>query len=92
MNAPKRHDLRVWYVANPPRRAVHVYVRNMAEALAVLATIEAVTGYETVHGLRQEVETESGVQRFEPYVDSGYYWVDVDDWELDAVQEILDAA
>jgi hypothetical protein len=87
VTAPKTHDLYVWYTAEPPRKAVRIHVRNMAEALTVLAAIEATTAYETVNGIRREVAHHMGVRRFEAGV-----WEDVADWELDAVQDVLDAA
>lgn len=90
MKSPKLHDLRVWYIAEPPRKAIHIYVPDMAYALTVLATLEAVTAYETVHGIRWEVPFEAGVQRYELTPDSGI-WEDVAPWELDATQSVLDA-
>ncbi|MGW5519072.1 hypothetical protein [Nocardia africana] len=90
MKPPKLHDLRVWYTADPPRKAVHIHVPDMAYALTVLATFEAVTAYETVQGIRREVEFQAGVQRYELTPDGGM-WEDVDSWELDVTQEVLDA-
>jgi hypothetical protein len=87
MKLPKLNDLRVWYTPDPPKLATHIHVRNLAEALTALVTIEAITAYESVWGIRREVQFECGVQRFEP----GEGWVDVEDWELAAVQEVLDA-
>ncbi|MFF4026947.1 hypothetical protein ACFYY5_29265 [Nocardia elegans] len=91
MKHPKLHDLRVWYTADPPRKAVHIHVPDMAYALTVLATLEAVTAYETVHQIRREVEVQAGVQRYEVNGDGGWDWYDVETWELDVTQEVLDA-
>lgn len=88
----KTGDVRVWFASAPPRQALHIYVRNIAEALAVMATLEASTAYETVHGIRREVEFQSGISRYEPDGLGYHAWFDVADWELDAVQRVLDSA
>jgi hypothetical protein len=90
MKAPKCGDLRVWYIVEPPRKAIRINVRNMAEALAVLATVEAVTAYETVHQIRREAEFKAGVHRYE-LTPNGGIWEDVEEWELGVTQDVLDA-
>ena len=89
MTEPMR-EFRVWARTAPARQPIHIYVRNLAEALVALATIEGWTAYETVHGCRDEHQIDTGVQRFET-TPTGNGWFPVQDWELDAVQEVLDA-
>lgn len=89
--APKPLDLAVWYIPFPPRKALRINVRNLGEAVAVLGTLEAVTAYETVHGIRKEVPSQAGVVRWEPDGDGGWEWTDVGDHELDDVAAQLAA-
>ncbi len=92
MTAPKFGDFRVSITCGDGRSPLRIHVRNLAEALAILGAVEAVAAYETVRGIRRDATILSDVMRFEPDGHGSGLWYPVEDWELDDVQRVLDAA